>query len=216
MAKPGSYREHLTDELKTHKDKFDSSNELLESKNTEMVIVRGYVPPAARKGDSFDVEIEIVPKMEGTSLDDGNVFRTRLRRLAQFKGRHLEEGLVVGLAEGAILVDSIFDARKDSGSELHGWILGGGETLQFRPLGLSLRTQNYGPKTTRLISAAVNQRFTTLNGREGIANSKNFKSIELELPEIYRHNVRRFSQVMANIRYNETAQQRLDLSLIHI
>ena len=210
VAKPGSYREHLTDELKTHKDKFDSSNELLESKNTEMVIVRGYVPPAARKGDSFDVEIEIVPKMEGTSLDDGNVFRTRLRRLAQFKGRHLEEGLVVGLAEGAILVDSIFDARKDSGSELHGWILGGGETLQFRPLGLSLRTQNYGPKTTRLISAAVNQRFTTLNGREGIANSKNFKSIELELPEIYRHNVRRFSQVMANIRYNETAQQRLD------
>ena len=210
VAKPGNYRDHLTDELKTHKDRIENGNELLASKNTEMVVVRGYVPPAARKGDSFDVEIEIVPKMDGTSLEGGHVFRTRLRRLAQFKGRQLKEGLVVGLAEGAILVDSIFDARQDDGSQLHGWILGGGEALKHRPLGLSLRTENYGPKTTRLISTAVNQRFTTINGREGIANSKSFKSIEIELPEIYRHNIRRFSQVMANIRYNETAQERLD------
>ena len=82
-AKPGSYREHLSEELRTHKDKIDNPRELFESKNTEMVIVRGYVPPGARKGDNFDVEIQIVPNMEGTSLDNGVVSRTPLRRLAQ-------------------------------------------------------------------------------------------------------------------------------------
>jgi len=211
-AKPGAYRDHLADELKTHKDKIDSPRDLFESKNTEMVIVRGYVPPGAPKGSSFDVEIQMVPNMDGTSLDDGTVFRTRLRRLAQFKGRKLREGLVVGLAEGSVLVDSVFESRKDMANELHGWILGGGETLQHRPLGLNLRTQNYGPKTTTLIAKAVNTRFTTLteNGREGIAEQKNFKTVNLRLPEVYRHNVRRFSEVMANIRYNETAQQRVD------
>ena len=211
-AKPGAYRDHLQDELKTHKDKIGSPQQLFESKNTEMVIVRGYVPPGARKGDSFDVEIQMVPNMEGTSLENGTVFRTRLRRLAQFKGRRLKEGLVVGLAEGAILTDSVFESRKDTGNDLHGWILGGGETMEYRPLGLNLRTKNYGPKTTTLISSAVNARFTSLteNGREGIAKPKNYKTVNLELPEIYRHNVRRFSEVMANIRYNETAQERVE------
>ena len=211
-AKPGAFREHLMDELKTHKDKVSNPKQLLESKNTEMVIVRGYVPPGAKKGDSFDVEIQMVPNMEGTSLDDGTIFRTRLRRLAQFKGRRLKEGLVVGLAEGALLVDSVFETRQDASNDLHGGILGGGETLQHRPLGLNLRTENYGPKTTTLISRAINSRFTTLtdNGREGIAKPKNYKTVNLELPEIYRHNVRRFSDVMANIRYNETAQQRVE------
>jgi hypothetical protein len=211
-AKPGSYREHLQEEMKTHKDKLGNPRELCESKNTEMVIVRGYVPPGAREGDNFDVEIQMVPHMEGTSLDDGNLFRTRLRRLMQFKGRKLKEGLVVGLAEGPVLVDSVFESRQDAGNELHGWILGGGETLKSRPLGLNLRTQNYGPKTTTLISRAINARFTALtpNGREGIAKPKNYKTVNLLLPKAYSHNVRRFSDVIANIRYNETAQQRVE------
>ncbi len=211
-AKPGSFREHLIDELKTHKDEVSNPQKLCESKDTEMVIVRGYVPPGAKKGDHFDVEIKIVPNMEGTSLDDGNIFRTRLRKIAQFKGRRLKEGLVVGLAEGTVLVDSVFEARQDESNDLHGWILGGGETMEFRPLGLAMRTQNYGPKTTTQISNVVNARFTTLteNGREGIANPKDYKTVQLVLPKIYRHNVSRFSDVMANIRYNETAQERVD------
>ena len=211
-AKPGGYREHLQDELKTHKEKISNTGELFESKNTEMVVVRGYVPPGARKGDNFDVEIEIVPNMEGTSLDDGDLFRTRLRKLVEFSGRKLKEGLVVGLAEGPVLVDSVFESRQEAGNELHGWILGGGESLKSRPLGLNLRTQNYGPKTTTMISRAVNARFTavTPNGREGIAKPKNYKTVNLLLPEVYRHNVRRFSEVIANIRYNETAQQRVE------
>ncbi len=211
-AKPGSFRDHLIDELKTHKDRISDPHNLAKSKNTEMVIVKGYVPPGARKGDLFDVEIKIVPNMEGTSLDDGQIFRTRLRKIAQFKGRRLKEGLVVGLAEGPVLVDSVFESRQDATSELHGWILGGGETMEYRPLGLSIRTQNYGPKTTRLISQAVNRRFNVVtgNGLENVANSRDYKTIELQLPDIYRQNVGRFSDVMANIRYNETPQEFVD------
>ena len=211
-AKPGSYREHLEDELKTHKDKIENPRELFESKNTEMVVVRGYVPPGATKGSHFDVEVHMVPKMDGSSLDDGVLFRTRLRKLVQFNGRQLKEGHVLGLAEGSVLVDSVYGTRQDDGNELHGWILGGGEILKNRPLGLALRTQNYGPKTSTLISRAINARFTKLtdNGREGIAKPKNYKTINLLLPEIYAHNVRRFSTVISNIRYNETAQQRVE------
>ena len=212
-AKPGSYRDHLFEELNTHKDKIKHPRELFESKNTEMVVVRGYVPPGARKGDPFDVEISMVPNMDGTSLDDGTLFRTRLRPLVNFTNhRRLKEGFVLGLAEGPVLVDSVFESRQDSGNELQGWILGGGEATKDRELGLNLRTQNYGPKTTTLISRAINARFTSLtpNGRQGMAKPKNYKTITLLLPDIYQHNIKRFSQVMANVRYNETAQQRVD------
>ena len=211
-AKPGAHREHLLEELNTHKDKIDHPRELFESKNTEMVVVKGYIPPGARKGDNFDVEIALVPNTEGTSLNDGRLFRTRLRPLTQFNGRHLKEGFVAGLAEGPVLVDSVFESSQGSGNDLHGWILGGGEALKDRPLGLNLRTQNYGPKTTTLISRAINARFTALTagGREGIANPKSYKTVNLILPDVYRHNVARFSTVMANIRYNETAQERVD------
>jgi len=79
-------------------------------------------------------------------------------------------------------------------------------------LGLNLRTQNYGPKTTTLISRAINSRFTKLtgNGREGIANPKNYKTVNLLLPDLYVHNVQRFSEVISNVRYNETAQQKVE------
>jgi hypothetical protein len=210
-ANPGSYRKQLYEELRRHKDEIDNCRDLCKSKNTEVVILRGYIPPGARKGDHYDIEVEMAPGMEGTSLFDGYAFRTRLRPLAMFGRNRLQQGLVVGVAEGPILVDSVFESRNAKTNNLKGWILGGGEALENRLLGLAIRTENYGPGTTSKICKAINARFKALtpDGRVDIATiPRSFERVDLLLPEVYRDNVRRFSDVIANVRYNESAKQR--------
>jgi len=212
-AKPGQFREHLLAELRTRKDEFDSPRELCESKNTEIVICRGYIAPGTRKGDFYDVEVLKVPSAEGTSIEDGVIIKTRLRPLAAFKQNRLKEGLVVGLTKGPVLVDSVYESRQDSTNNLGGWILGGGVALENRPIGLKVRTMNYGIKTTTMISRAINARFTTMTekGREGIAKpTRSNNRIDLLLPDAYRNNVTRFSQVIANMMYGESVQERID------
>lgn len=211
-ANPGSYRDHLYTELRSHKDKISNPRDLCESKNTEIVILRGYIPPGARKGDIYDVEVEMAPGMEGTSLFDGVAFRTRLRPLAMF-GRRLTQGNVVGNAEGPVLVDSVFETRQDISNNVNGWILGGGESSEDRQLGLVIHTKNHGIGTTSQMKLEINKRFKTLTaeGRVGIAKTtRSFNRVDLLLPEVYRHNVHRFSAVIANVRFNETADQRVN------
>lgn len=212
-AKPGKYREHLLTELRTRKSEIENPRELAESKNTEMVVCRGYIAPGTRKGDFYDVEVLKVPNADGTSIEDGFVMKTRLRRLVVFNERRLKEGLVVGLIKGPILVDSVFESRQDSANDLNGWILGGGVALENRPIGLQVRTLNFGIKTTTMISRAINTRFTTMteNGREGIAKpTRSSNRVDLLLPDAYRNNVTRFSRVIANIMYGESAQERIN------
>jgi len=115
-ANPGSYRDHLLAEMRTRE--IENPREICESRNTEVVICRGYVPAGTRKGDFYDVEIELAPGMDGTSLEDGFVTKTRLRPLAKFGKRTLKEGLVVGLVQGPILVDSVYETRKDGENKL--------------------------------------------------------------------------------------------------
>ena len=210
-ANPGAYREHLLAEMRTRE--IENSRELVESKNSEVVICRGYVPPGIRKGDFYDVEILLAPGMDGTSLEDGFVTKTRLRPLAKFGKRTLKEGLVVGLVQGPILVDSIYETREGDDNQLRGWILGGGVVLEDRPLGLTVRKHNFGIKTSTMISRALNARFKTLTsqGREGIAKpTRSSDRVNILLPDVYENNVKRFSQVISNVMYGETAQQRVD------
>ena len=212
-AKPGQFREHLLAELRTRKEDVESPRELCESKNTEMVICRGYIPPGARKGDFYDVEIEKVPGVDGTSIEDGFIMKTRLRPLAAFNQKRLKEGLVVGLVKGPVLVDSVYESRQDSGNNLRGWILGGGVALEDRPIGLDVRTLNFGIKTTTMVSRAINARFTTMteNGREGVAKpTRSSNRIDLLLPDAYHNNVTRFSRVIANMMYGESGQHRIE------
>jgi hypothetical protein len=207
---PGWQVEHLVRELKSRED-LDNPKALLASKDTSLVLVKGHLPPGIRKGDNFDLEIRTLPKSETSSLFAGQLSRTRLRTMAVL-GRKVREGQVLGVAQGGILIDSLFETRQDQSNQVRGLVLGGGIALEDRPLGLTIRADGHTYRQATEIAKSVNDRFTTIdnNGRIGVARAKSDKLIELQVPENYRHNVMRFVQVVQNTAYEETVNERVE------
>ena len=92
-------------------------NKLLGSTSTSLVWVRGYLPPGVRKGDRFDIHVEVPPDNETTSLAGGWLMETRLSEMAVL-GNRVRDGHVLGVAEGPLLVDPVSNGTLDSVSRL--------------------------------------------------------------------------------------------------
>ncbi len=202
--------DHLIQELKS-REELHNPKAILADKNTSVVLVKGYLPPGIRKGDNFDLEVRTVPKSDTSSLFDGELSRTRLRTMAVL-GRAVREGHVLGVAQGGVLIDSLFESRQDQSNKVRGWVLGGGIALEDRPLGLTIRADGHTLRQATSIARAINARFTTIDnhGRVGVATAKSDKLIELLVPDSYRHNVMRFVQVVQNTAYEEGINERVD------
>jgi len=84
-AKPGELRKRLLRELETINTPLPAE-ELLQSKNTEMVLVKGLLPAGVRKGDRFDLEVFPLNETDATSLEGGYIQKMRLRITAQLGG----------------------------------------------------------------------------------------------------------------------------------
>jgi hypothetical protein len=160
------------------------------------------VPPGAKKGDRYDLELILPPKprLETSSLKYGFLLKTRMRPMVQL-GNTVKKGAISGQGRGSVLVDSLFEPRKDSENEVRGVILGGGVLLDDRSFGLGVRSEENPLRQATSIAKAINERFTTVtrDGRTGVATPKTDKAIELTIPESYRLNIGRYSQVIGNI-----------------
>ena len=209
-AKPGELRKRLLRDLETIKTPLPAE-ELLESKNTEMVLVKGLLPPGVRKGDHFDLEIFPLNGTDATSLEGGYIQKMRLRNTAQLGGT-VKEGHLQGLGKGRVLTHAALETRDDASNRLSGIVLGGGVSKVERDLALLIRTGSKSIRTSTSISAAINERFTvsTATGLEGVANSKTDQIIELKVPKQYRLNVGRFAQVISNLAYDEPAHLKVN------
>ena len=209
-AKPGELRKRLLRDLETIETPLPAE-ELLQSKNTEMVLVKGLLPAGVRKGDRFDLEIFPLSGTDATSLEGGYIQKMRLRITAQLGGT-VKEGHLQGLGKGRVLTHSAFETRDDASNRLSGLVLGGGTSKVERDLALLIRTGSKSIRTSTSISTAINDRFTvsTSTGLEGVANSKTDQVIELKIPGQYRHNVGRFAQVISNMAYDEPAHLKVN------
>jgi hypothetical protein len=209
-AKPGELRKRLLRDLETIETPIPAE-ELLQSKNTEMVLVKGLLPAGVHKGDRFDLEIFPLNGTDATSLEGGYIQKMRLRTTAQLGGT-VKEGHLQGLGKGRVLTNSAFETRDDASNRLSGRVLGGGTSKVDRDLALLIRTGSKSIRTSTSISAAINDRFTvsTSTGLEGVANSKTDQVIELKIPSQYRHNVGRFAQVISNMAYDEPAHLKVN------
>lgn len=209
---PSGQRDYLVDELKTYPE-IDNAMNLISSKDTSMVLVKGLVPPGAKKGDRYDLELILPPKprLETSSLKYGFLFKTRMRPMVQL-GNSVKKGSVAGQGRGSVLIDSLFESRKDSENDVRGVILGGGILLDDRTFGLKVKGEENPIREATSIAKAINERFTTVtrDGRSGVATPKTDKVIELTIPESYRLNIGRYSQVIGNIAYGEQAQDRVN------
>ncbi|MEM7457493.1 MAG: flagellar basal body P-ring protein FlgI, partial [Planctomycetota bacterium] len=203
-----SQKQHLISELQSQD--IENPKQLVASENSAIVLIKAKLPPGIRKGEKYDIEIRTLDRAETASLHRGYLIHTRLRPMALL-GRTLQEGHVLGYARGEVLTDALFETRDDQPNQLRGLVLGGGEAVEDRPIGLTLRTDQT-VRTATAISRAINARFSAdgRDGRTGAATPKTDKLIELQVPEEYKLNVGRFAQLVLNVAYDETTTQRVE------
>ncbi|MFM8633649.1 MAG: flagellar basal body P-ring protein FlgI [Planctomycetia bacterium] len=172
-------------------------NKLLASKNTSLVWVHGYLPPGVRKGDRFDVSVEVPSDCDTTSLAGGWLMETRLAEMAVL-GSRIRDGHVLGIVEGPLLVDPVSTGTLDSKSKIRAIVPGGGVSLASRPIGLVLQPEHRSIAVSKRVGDCINSRFHTVirGSKRGVATPKTDRFIELEIPSIYRHNLARYIRVV--------------------
>lgn len=204
---PSPLLSRLLNEMRSHS--VSHPDELLQSDENSLVVVRGYLPPGVQKGDGFDVEVVVPPESETSSLRGGHLFRCRLREMRVLEGK-MRSGHVAGLAGGMVVTDSLFNGTDDAVDKTRGRVLGGGQSQISRSLGLVIR----GDSTVRqsaMIGSAINDRFhkTDRNGKSGVATPKRDNYIELELHPRYKNNISRYVRVVGSIAVRESAGERM-------
>ncbi len=183
-------------------------NQLLASKDTEMVLVRGYLRPGIQKGDRFDVELRVPTRSECLSLRGGWLMETRLRQFAEVQSQVLE-GKILALAQGAVLVDPSAEGERDRLKLTRGRVLGGGIAAESRKLGLAIRREHQNVITSAQMGNAINQRFHSFDGgvKRGVATPETDKYIELTVHPRYKDNVERYMRVVRALPIKESPSQ---------
>jgi len=181
-------------------------NGLLASTSTSLVWVHGYLPPGVRRGDRFDIHVEVPPDSDTTSLAGGWLMETRLAEMAVL-GSRIRDGHVLGVAEGSLLVDPVSVGTLDSVSKLRAKIPGGGVALSSRPIGLILMPEHRSVALSKRIGDCINRRFhAVLRGaKRGVATPKTDRYIELEIPPAYADNLGRYIRVVRSLAVVEPA-----------
>lgn len=186
-------------------------NRLLASPATSLVWTHGFIPPGARKGDRFDVVLEVPGDNDTTSLAGGWLMETRLSEMAVL-GNRVRDGHVLASVEGPVLVDPVSEATRDGVSKLRARIPGGGVVLVPRQIGLLIAADHRSAPLSKRIGDCINRRFHTVvrGSKRGVATPKTDRFIELEIPAAYAHSLDRYVRVVRAVAINEPAGRRLD------
>ena len=184
-------------------------NRLLASPGTALVWVHGYLPPGVRKGDRFDIYLEVPPDNETSSLEGGWLMETRLAEMAVL-GNTIRDGHELGLATGPVLVDPVADGTRDSKSKLRARVPGGGISLTDRELGLVLSSEHRSFAMSKRLGDWINRRFhAVIKGtKRGVATPRTDRYIALEVPPVYRHNLGRYLRVVQSVAVIEPPEGR--------
>ena len=172
-------------------------NTLLASRSTSLAWVHGYLPPGCRKGDRFDILVEVPANNDTVSLAGGWLMETRLAEMAVI-GNTIRDGHELGLGKGPLLVDPVANGTLDSKSKVRARVPGGGVALIDRELGLVLASEHRSSAMSKRLGDWINRRFHAVirGSKRGVATPKTDRFIELEVPPLYRHNLARYVRVV--------------------
>lgn len=175
-------------------------NALLASTSTSLVWVHAYLPPGIRRGERFDVFVEVPADNETTSLAGGWLMETKLAEMAVV-GNAVRDGHDMGLAAGPLLVDPVASGTLDSKSRIRARVPGGGVSLVDRDLGLVLAPEHRSFAMSKRIGDWINRRFHAVirGAKRGVATPQTDRFIALEVPPIYRHNLARYLRVVQSV-----------------
>ena len=184
-------------------------NRLLASSATALAWAHGYLPPGCRKGDRFDIFVEVPSNHDTTSLAGGWLMETRLVEMAVV-GNMIRDGHELGVTQGPLLVDPVSSGTLDSKAKLRARLPGGGVSLTDRELGLVVAPEHRSFAMSKRLGDWINRRFHAVirGAKRGVATPKTDRYIQLEVPPIYRHDLARYIRVVQCVAVIEPAEGR--------
>ncbi len=204
---PSFYRTELMNEMKRRG--VPNPNQVLQSPNTALVLVRAYLPPLMKKGEKIDLEVRLPESADATSLAGGWLMETYLSEQAIVANRSAPlHGHAYANASGAILTAGVGSDAVNSPELLkRGRILGGATVLKERELALFLRYDFRSVRNSQRLADVIGRRFHDFDEygiKKPMAKAKTDQKIVLNVHPRYKDNYPRYLQVIRHLAFRET------------
>lgn len=189
---PTQIRAYLRQYILTQLPKRQDVEQLINSRDTAVVVLNGLMPTAVSKNQYFDVGVAALPNTQTTSLEGGWLYGAELKTGRRF-GMTMK---ALATAEGPVFIDRIDAGKRDKTT---GYILAGGMVLDEYKISLALRQPDY--RIASLIRNKLNERFG-----EGIAKAVSPSKVDLKVPAKYRRQKQRFISITKAMYLSETPE----------
>ena len=180
--------------------------EMLNDPTISVVRVDAYLPPGARPGDQFDVQVSTLDGSNTTSLAGGVLYRTELK----VDGANtIQPGYkvdVAGASQGPVFVNPSYvlggasaDTPAAKNSLRYGVIMQGGVARETRPLVIKLRQPQRS--LARAIEILIEERFASYktSPTEKFASAKDEGIVMVVLPSQFHGDWEHFAGIMNHI-----------------
>lgn len=157
--------------------KLVNPDKMINSPDTAVVLVQGFVPAGAIKQQAFDIRVETLANTQTTSLKGGRLYTTELKYVGQVEDV-MGTSKTLAYAAGNIYIDNISEPKPDPRG---GFILGGGKTVQDSQILLSIFKPDF--RTAAIIRNRINERFG-----KNVAQAPSEGIIALSPPEKFNGN----------------------------
>jgi hypothetical protein len=193
---PPAVRDYLRQYILTQvgQRKTVDADMMINSRDTAVVLVEGFILPGAVRQEAFDVRVTALPGTQTTSLEGGRLYTTDLKFVSKVE-EVITSSKTLALAAGTVYIDNIAEPKPDQRT---GFVLGGGRVTQKQQLMLAIYKPDFG--TVALIRNRINERF----GKDtAIAASDSI--IYLNLPERFNDRKVRFIELVKSLYIGTTA-----------
>jgi flagellar basal body P-ring protein FlgI len=194
---PPAVRDYLRQYILTQvgQRKTIDADMMINSKDTAVVLVEGFIPPGAVKQEAFDVRVKVLPGTQTMSLEGGRLYTAELKFVSRVE-EVITSSKTLALAAGVVYIDNIAEPNKPD--QRTGYILGGGKVTQKQQLLLAIYKPDF--RTVALIRNRINQRF----GKD-TATAASESIIYLTLPEKFKDRKVRFIELVKSLYIGTTA-----------
>ncbi|MBI5863190.1 MAG: flagellar basal body P-ring protein FlgI [Planctomycetes bacterium] len=197
---PTVVREYLVDYLsreaasaRSSGRRWPSVQKLLDSPDTAIVGVYGFVPAGATEGTPFDVQVEALGT-QAQSLEGGVLLQAELKQWdASATGTGLIGGRTLAKARGLVFTNPFSETERKTGRR-KGWVLSGGRATENRGFRFVLEEPSY--TMARRIQDRLNERFSQ-TPKIAIAQSQGF--VQVRTPPAYLPQPEQFAALASHV-----------------
>ncbi|MDD5134551.1 MAG: flagellar basal body P-ring protein FlgI [Phycisphaerae bacterium] len=164
-------------------------DKMINSTDTAVVIVEGWIPAGAVKQQPFDISVKTMANTQTTSIKGGRLYTTELKYVSQVEEAFGAASKTLAFAAGDVYVDSLVEPKPDPRG---GFVLGGGRAIQDTQILLAIYKPDF--RTAATIRNRINERFG-----KNTANATSDSMISLSLPKKFNDNKERFIELIKSL-----------------